>query len=126
MQVLFQVDVGQAAASEALDYTLDEFQVNDDTASFARRLVEGTLAHRPEIDEMLGRYATDWDLPRMGNVDRNILRLGLYEMLYSPETPLNVAIDEALELAKTYSHNEAPRFINGILGKIAKENPGLQ
>jgi N utilization substance protein B len=123
MQVLFQVDVGGSAVNEALDYTLNEFKINEETAMFARELVKGTLAHQQEIDSVLQSYATDWDLPRMGNVDRNILRLGLYEILFYPDTPLNVAIDEALELAKIFSHEEAPRFINGVLGHIAKELP---
>ncbi len=129
LQVLFQVDVGKIKPERALDYTIKEFQVNEETGAFARTLVEGTLAHRKEIDDYLKRYSSDWDLPRMANVDRNILRLGLFEMLYYPETPLNVAIDEALELAKTYSDEDAPRFINGVLGRIAKElpvNPGLK
>ncbi|HHW40709.1 MAG TPA: transcription antitermination factor NusB [Syntrophomonadaceae bacterium] len=127
LQVLFQVDVGKIKPERALEYTLSESQVSEETGAFARALVEGTLAHRKEIDDYLKQYSSDWDLPRMANVDRNILRLGLYEMLYYHETPLNVAIDEALELAKTYSDEDAPRFINGVLGRIAKElaaNPG--
>jgi N utilization substance protein B len=90
-------------------------------AIFIRSLVKGTLEHLFEIDDYIERYAIEWDLSRMANVDRNILRMGLYEMLYCQGTPLNVAINEALELAKTFSHEEAPRFINGILGKIAEE-----
>ncbi|MDH7576225.1 MAG: transcription antitermination factor NusB [Bacillota bacterium] len=122
LQILFQVDVGKVKPERALVYTLNEFQVRGETAAYARALVEGTLAYLEEIDDFLKRYATEWDLPRMANVDRNILRLGLYEMLYCRETPLNVAIDEALELAKTFSNEDAPRFINGILGRIAKES----
>jgi len=122
LQALFQIDVGKIKPEQALVYTLNEFQVTGETAVFARTLVEGTLAHQEEINGFLARYATDWDLPRMANVDRNILRLGLFEMLYYRETPLSVAIDEALELAKTFSHKDAPRFINGILGRIAKES----
>jgi len=123
LQVLFQVDMGHSRPEQALEYILEEFPVNSDTASFATMLVGGTLSHLPEIDRMLKEHATDWALPRMGNVDRNILRLGLYEILYQDGTPLNVAIDEALELAKRFSDNNAPRFINGVLGKIAKELP---
>jgi N utilization substance protein B len=118
---LFQVDVGKANPDGALVYTLDESRITGETADYARTLVEGTLRHQQEIDEYLVRYATDWDLPRMANVDRNILRMSLFEMLYFPDTPVNVAIDEGLELAKTFSHQDAPRFINGILGRIAKE-----
>jgi N utilization substance protein B len=118
---LFQVDVGRANPDQALVYTLDENRISGETAAYARTLVEGTLQHQKQIDDYLVRYATDWDLPRMANVDRNILRLSLYELLYRPAIPVNVAIDEALELAKVFSHKDAPRFINGILGRIAKE-----
>lgn len=121
LQVLFQVDVGKARPEDALVYTLNEYRVTGETADFIHILVEGTLKHQVQIDDYLARYATDWDLPRMANVDRNILRMGLFEMLYYPATPVNVAIDEALELAKIFSHKDAPRFINGILGRIAKE-----
>ncbi len=121
LQVLFQVDLGKANPEAALVYSLDENRISGETAEFTRTLVEGTLERQKQIDDYLARYATDWDLPRMANVDRNILRLSLYEMLYQPATPMNVAIDEALELAKVFSHKDAPRFINGILGRIARE-----
>ncbi|HHY30998.1 MAG TPA: transcription antitermination factor NusB [Syntrophaceticus sp.] len=124
LQVLFQVDLVDAEPYSALDYLLKEHTVPDDTAVFIRSLVKGTLEHLFEIDDYIERYAIEWDLSRMANVDRNILRMGLYEMLYCQGTPLNVAINEALELAKTFSHEEAPRFINGILGKIAEEMNG--
>lgn len=124
LQVLFQVDLVNAEPYRALDYLLAENNVPDDMAVFIRSLVKGTLEHLFEIDEYIKRYAIEWDLTRMANVDRNILRLGIYEMLYYNGTPLNVAINEALELAKTFSHEEAPRFINGIMGKIAREKIG--
>jgi N utilization substance protein B len=91
-------------------------------AAFAHSLINGTLDHLLEIDDYITQYSIEWDLSRMASVDRNILRLGLFEMLYYQSTPLNVAINEALELARLFSDEEAPRFINGILGKIAKEN----
>ncbi|MGB4503290.1 MAG: transcription antitermination factor NusB [Syntrophaceticus sp.] len=124
LQVLFQVDLVNAEPDRALDYLLKENTVPDDIAVFIRSLVRGTLEHLFEIDDYINRYAIEWDLSRMANVDRNILRMGLYEMLYCQGTPLNVAINEAIELAKAYSHEEAPRFINGILGKIAKDRTG--
>lgn len=123
LQVLFQVDVGKVNPEQALIFTMHEFKVNGATGSFARVLVEGTLEHRQKIDDFIRRYATDWDLPRMANVDRNVLRLGLFEMLYFGKTPVNVVIDEALELARTFSHEDSPCFINGILGRIAREIP---
>lgn len=121
--------MGRVKPERALEYMLNESQAKGETAAFARALVEGTLAHQKEIDAYLEQYANDWDLPRMANVDRNILRLGLFEMMYNHETPLGVAIDEALELAKIFSDEDAPRFINGILGKIARDlgiNSGLK
>lgn len=124
LQVLFQVDLVNAEPYRALDYLLTEYTVPDDIAVFVRSLVKGTLEHLFEIDDYINRYAIEWDLTRMANVDRNILRMGIYEMLYHQGTPLNVAINEAIELAKTFSHEEAPRFINGILGRIARETSG--
>jgi N utilization substance protein B len=121
LQVLFQVDLVNAEPNRALNYMLDENSVPDKLAAFTRSLVKGTLEHQLEIDECIKQYAIEWDLTRMANVDRNILRLALYEMLYKV-TPRNVAINEALELAKTFSHDEAPRFINGVLGMVAKQN----
>ncbi len=88
---------------------------------FGRRLLDGTITHLPEIDEKLRTYAREWSLERMANVDRNILRLALYEMLYLDDVPLSVSINEAVELAKIYSTPDSGRFINGILGKIATE-----
>jgi len=126
LQVLFQVDLVNAEPDRALNYMLAEYTVPDKMAVFTRSLVNGTLEHQVEIDDNIKRYAIEWDLTRMANVDRNLLRLAIYEIFYEG-TPLNVAINEALELAKTFSHDEAPRFINGILGKIAretKEHPG--
>jgi N utilization substance protein B len=121
LQVLFQLDVGKGDPERALRYLLAEQPVPDEIAAFARSLIKGTLANIQEIDNYIKHYAIEWDLPRMPHVDRNILRLGLFEMLYYKETPLNVAIDEALELARTFSHEDAPRFINGVLGRIARE-----
>ncbi len=121
LQVLFQVDLVNAEPYRAINYLLAENPVPDDVAVFVRSLVKGTLENLSEIDDYIMRYAVEWDLDRMANVDRNILRLGLYEMMYEQGTPINVAINEALELSKTFSHEEALRFINGILGRIARE-----
>lgn len=122
LQVLFQVDVGKVLPERALLYTLNEFLITGNTAQFARELAEGTYNNQKFIDETLKNYSVDWDLPRMANIDRNILRLALYEMFYEQDTPYSVVIDEALELAKKYSHDDSVRFINGILGQIARKH----
>jgi len=90
----------------------------DAARQFAERLALGTIEHLASIDPLIEQYAEHWRLDRMAAVDRLILRLGVYEFLYCPETPRTVAIDEALELARTYSEQDAVRFVNGVLDGI--------
>lgn len=133
LQVIFQLDVAGGDPAEAFDLVVRlAAEDPEDTASppltdevreFARNLLDGTISHLPEIDDKLRTYAREWSLERMANVDRNILRLALYEMLFLEDVPLSVSINEAVELAKTYSTRDSGRFINGILGKIAVEMP---
>lgn len=89
--------------------------VNDYTVT----LVEGVTENRGRIDELLTQHAEGWSLERMPAVDRSVLRLGLYELLWSDDVPPAVAIDEAVELVKALSTDDSPRFVNGILGRIA-------
>jgi N utilization substance protein B len=129
LKVIFQLDVGGGDPSEAFDLVV-RLMAEDpedltgpppigEAESFARRLLDGAIANLPEIDTKLRTYAREWSLERMANVDRNILRLALYEMLFLHDVPLSVSINEAVEMAKIYSTPDSGRFINGILGKIA-------
>jgi len=120
LKVLFQVDLVNAEPFTVLEYLLAEYPLSDEMAAFSRILIRGTLEHQAEIDNYIKRYSVEWNLSRMAGVDRNVLRMGIFEILYH-KTPVNVAINEAIELARTYSHEDAPRFINGILGRIARE-----
>jgi N utilization substance protein B len=86
-------------------------------------LVEGVQQHRDRIDAILGDYAEGWTVERMPDVDRAVLRLGVYELLWRDDVPDAVAIDEAVELAKTLSTDESPRFVNGVLAKIVRDQP---
>ncbi|MBK0421216.1 transcription antitermination factor NusB [Leucobacter sp. CSA2] len=88
---------------------------------YAREIVDGVTDHRDEIDELLMSYAQGWTLDRMPNVDRALLRVAAWEILFNPEVPAAVAIDEAVELAKEYSTEDSGRFVNGVLGKIADQ-----
>jgi N utilization substance protein B len=88
---------------------------------FVVDLVTGVDGHRDRIDELISRHAIDWTLDRMPAVDRNILRLGIYELLERPDVPLGAVISEAVELAKRYSTDESGRFVNGMLASIASE-----
>jgi transcription antitermination protein NusB len=100
---------------------LAEPPVNDYTIE----LVEGVEAHRPRIDEILAQYAEGWTVDRMPDVDRAVLRLGVYELLWREDVPDAVAIDEAVELAKTLSTDESPRFVNGVLGRVQRDRAAL-
>jgi N utilization substance protein B len=94
-------------------------------AEYAAELVEGVVAHRARIDEILASYAEGWTLDRMPAVDRAVLRLGVYELLWRDDVPDAVAIDEAVELAKSLSTDESPRFVNGLLGRIVLVKPDV-
>jgi N utilization substance protein B len=87
---------------------------------YAREIVDGVTDHREEIDELIVSYAQGWVIDRMPNIDRALLRLAAWEILFNSEVPTAVAIDEAVELAKEYSTDDSGRFINGVLGRIAE------
>jgi len=87
---------------------------------FTKELAEGVEAHRADLDEVISEYAKGWDISRIAPLEKNIMRVALYEMNYRDDVPFEVAIDEAVETAKKYSGAEAPGFVNGILGSAAK------
>jgi transcription antitermination protein NusB len=88
---------------------------------FTRELAEGVAAHRDELDEAIGRYARGWEIDRIAPLDRNVMRVALYEIRHRDDVPTEVAIDEAVELAKQYCGADAPGFINGVLGAAVRE-----
>jgi transcription antitermination protein NusB len=96
-------------------------QLLDDATPFTRELVDGTAAHRDELDELIARYARGWSIDRIAPLERNIMRVALYELLHRPDVPAEVAIDEAVEAAKELCSAEAPAFVNGILGAVERE-----
>lgn len=118
LQVMFQVEVTRIDSTEAIDYTCEEFKVPEPSREFVRRLVNGTLANLAEIDRAIQSVAKDWMLERMAKVDRNILRLAGFELLFCPDIPGNVSVNEAIELTKVYSGEESGKFVNGILGAL--------
>lgn len=123
MQVLFQFDLRGPGYAEELGKTMrelcaDESEGQADVLEFATRLVEGTLAHREEIDQRLQSVTRNWDLRRMANVDRNVLRMAMHELMFCQDVPPKVAINEAIELGKKYSTANSGGFVNGILDRI--------
>jgi len=122
LQMLYMVDVRGPEALDDLDAFLDrEAMTEPDIAEFARTLVEGTQEHLTDIDTALTRAAQNWQLRRMAIVDRNILRMAVYEMVHLEEVPAKVSINEAIELGKRFSTAQSGSFINGILDRIRRE-----
>ena len=122
LQLLYQLDVqGEEHPGPHLDDFWFRHPVDREAREFAEALVRGTKAHEAEIDELIARYAENWELDRMAVVDRNILRQAIYELRWTTSVPPKVAINEALEVAKKFSTHESSRFINGILDRIHKE-----
>lgn len=120
LRVLFQVEVGRDELDAAIAYNASELDLDDKALRFTEKLARGVMKHRSELDELLNSYAVDWTIERMAYVDRNVLRLAAFEMLYDDETPAGVAINEAVELAKRYGTDDSGKFVNGILGNIAR------
>ena len=122
LQFLYQLDVyGEDDPTPHADEFWSRHPVDGDTRSFADVLVRGTKENQPKIDELISQYAQHWELERMAVVDRNILREGIFEILWAGDVPPKVAINEALEVAKKFSTQESSRFINGILDRVHKE-----
>jgi N utilization substance protein B len=110
-------------SADALDRpVLDVLAGEVDVGDFTREIVEGVVEHREELDETIRRYADRWALERMPIVDRNLLRIGIYELLYHLDVPTGAVINEAVELAKLLSTEDSGRFVNGLLGRVAREN----
>jgi N utilization substance protein B len=120
LQVLYEVDVAHHPPGEVFRERLEEMPLNDTLAEFARRIVFGVLPIAAELDEVIAHYAPEWPLDQIPVIDRNILRIASWEFGVDGETPVKVAINEAVELAKTYGSESAPRFVNGVLGSLAK------
>ena len=120
LQMLFQHDMAGTDPSEIFDTFADWRNAAESTRDYARRLVLGAIAHLPEIDALIVHQADHWRLERMPAVDRNILRLALYEIRHETEIPPPVVIDEALEIAKRFSTPKSSQFINGILDGVLK------
>lgn len=124
MQILFQYDI-HGKAGVWLQEFWNQCKGSDDVKAFAETLVQGVMEHKKDLDVLIGRYATNWKVSRMQIVDRNILRLGAYELLWLDEVPAKVTMNEAIELAKDFGDDEAAKFVNGILDKILATEPKL-
>lgn len=133
LQTLFEWDlndIDKKSISDVLERNVEEFASNKTDAPFIEKLLDGVLSKQPELDQVIEKAAPDWPIDRISPVDRNILRLGLYELLFADrsEVPAKVAINEAIELAKQFGGENSSRFVNGVLGAVYKEigEPGKE
>jgi N utilization substance protein B len=121
LRALYQIEVGRREPQEVIEEVLEVAQLEPGIANYMRTLVEGVLSHQTtELDPLIEQFARDWTLDRMPIIDRNILRIALYELRYQPMVPTRVVVNEAVELAKKYSTAQSGRFVNGLLRAAAQ------
>jgi N utilization substance protein B len=119
LQVLYEVDSVGHEAEAALEHRLTGENLPEESIAFARELVSGVIASKADIDESIRRFAPAWPVAQINAVDRNILRLAIFEILFAKKVPVKVAINEAVELAKRFGGDNSPRFVNGVLGSVS-------
>ena len=119
LQALFQIDMSQANANDAIENVLENHPQDD----YLTELVIGVDLHKLQIDEIIKSHLEKWTLERLATVDRNLLRIAVFELLYKKdEVPANVVLDEAIEIAKVFGDDQSSRFVNGVLSKIKEVN----
>lgn len=119
LQALYEIDVAGHGPDAILAGLLEEAGLPETAATFARELVAGVLAHKAQIDAVIRRFAPAWPLEQIAPVDRNVLRLAIFEILLDNRVPVKAAINEAVELAKTFGTESSPKFVNGVLGSVS-------
>ena len=119
LETLYEFDIADHDPHDVLNRRIEDAPLESAGIHFAVKLINGVLEYQEPMDMLIARYAPEWPLEQMAVVDRNILRMAIFEFLVDRETPVKVAINEAVELAKIYGSDSAPRFINGVLGTLA-------
>jgi N utilization substance protein B len=126
LQTLFEVDMAEHDPRRVLQQRIADSGTEDDGVEFAEHLVEGVLDNLSEIDPVISEIAPEWPLEQMSPIDRNILRMAVFEMTFDPAIPTKVAINEAVELAKLFGSDSSRRFVNGALGTLASRQVSKQ
>ena len=120
LQVLYETDLSNHLPGDVLKTRLEDNELTEEHAEFARQIIFGVLPLRHELDHVIAKYAPEWPLDQIAAIDRNIIRIACWEFAISRETPVKVAINEAVELAKTYGSESTARFVNGVLGTLVE------
>ncbi len=121
LKVLYQQEISKCSLDYALEDNLSQIDFPQEAADFVKYLVEGVNNKRDELDKFIAKYALNWDISRMAVVDKNILRLAVYELVYTDDIPPKVSINEAVELAKKYGDVDSTKFVNGILDSVYRK-----
>jgi len=124
VQILYQMEVNPLDPPEAQESFWQNVSASGQVKEFAFRIVEGVHEHREEIDRLIRKYSEHWRLERIDRVDKNILRMGVFELLYCDDIPVKVALNEAIDIGKKFGTEESGAFINGILDRISKTEKG--
>jgi len=119
LQALYEIDSAAREPDSVVERLLANSKISEENAAFVRGLVSGAINHQKEIDGRVKKFAPAWPLEQMAMVDRNILRLAIFEILFDNKVPVKVAVSEAVELAKTFGSESSPKFINGVLGSVS-------
>jgi len=126
LQALYEIDCTDHAPADVLRQRFESDSFLTETRLLTTRLVQGVLSYKDRLDVLIHRYAPEWPLDQIAVVDRNILRIAIYELAVEDSIPVKVAINEAIELAKTFGTESTPRFINGVLGTLAARESDLR
>jgi transcription antitermination protein NusB len=126
LQVLYEVDMAGHLPGDVLTYRVEEDQLDEGQAEFASQIVFGVFPLIIKLDNFIAQHAPEWPLDQVAVIDRNIIRIALWEFAVSSVTPVKVAINEAIELAKLYGSDSTPRFVNGVLGSLANRQNEIQ
>ena len=126
LQVLYEVDMANHPPADVFRSRLEESPLSDELAEFARQIIFGVLPRTTDLDQLIAKDAPEWPFDQVAAIDRNILRIALWEFAVFHETPIKVAINEAVELAKEFGSDSAPRFVNGVLGALADHQHEIQ
>ena len=122
LQALFEIDSVGHDRAEVLGRRTEDEPLEEESVAFVKDLVEGVLGNEAEIDKVIALYAPAWPVAQMALIDRNILRLAIFEILFNNKVPVKVVINEAVELAKMFGGDNTPKFINGVLGTVSAQS----
>lgn len=120
-QTLFQIDLSKDDPETALQQRLDEVDLSPDNRDYVKTVVRGVQQQKSALDAQIGAISKSWEVHRLGYIDRSILRLAIYEIVFMDAIPVGVAVNEAVELAKEFGDDESPRFVNGLLGTVVRD-----